>query len=112
MESLEQEDGRRRRRSYDEAFKHDAPEAAVALVLACGSGGVRCVFHRGTSCEAETLSKADECSARAGPYNPRHVRISLNAGAFGPGDYMVQLDGLNMRREGLPVAWFRFSVTR
>jgi hypothetical protein len=41
-----------------------------------------------------------------------HVRISLNAGAFGPGDYMVQLDGLNMRREGLPVAWFRFSVAR
>ena len=41
-----------------------------------------------------------------------HVRISLNAGAFGPGDYMVQLDGLNMRREGLPVAWFRFSVSR
>jgi hypothetical protein len=41
-----------------------------------------------------------------------HVRISLNAGAFGPGDYLVQLDGLNMRREGLPVAWFRFTVTR
>jgi hypothetical protein len=41
-----------------------------------------------------------------------HVRISLNAGAFGPGDYMVELAGLNMRRESLPVAWFRFSVTR
>lgn len=41
-----------------------------------------------------------------------HVRISLNAGAFGPGDYLVQLDGLNMRREGLPVAWFRFTVAR
>ena len=41
-----------------------------------------------------------------------HVRLSLNAGAFGPGDYMVQLDGLNMRREGLPVAWFRFTVSR
>ncbi len=41
-----------------------------------------------------------------------HVRLSLNAGAFGPGDYMVQLDGLNMRREGLPVAWFRFTVAR
>jgi hypothetical protein len=40
-----------------------------------------------------------------------HVRISLNAGAFGPGDYLVQLDGLNMRREGLPIAWFRFSVS-
>ena len=41
-----------------------------------------------------------------------HLRLSLNAGAFGPGDYMVQLDGLNMRRESLPVAWFRFTVTR
>jgi hypothetical protein len=41
-----------------------------------------------------------------------HVRISLNAGAFGPGDYLVTLEGLNMRRERLPVAWFRFTVTR
>ena len=41
-----------------------------------------------------------------------HVRIALNAGAFGPGDYMVALEGLNMRRERLPVAWFRVSITR
>lgn len=41
-----------------------------------------------------------------------HVRISLNAGAFGPGDYMVTLEGLNLRREHLPVAWYRFSVAR
>jgi hypothetical protein len=41
-----------------------------------------------------------------------HVRMSFNAGAFGPGDYMVQFEGLNMRREALPVAWFRFSVAR
>jgi len=41
-----------------------------------------------------------------------HVRISLNAGAFGPGDYLVTLEGLNMRRESLPVAWFRFAVAR
>lgn len=41
-----------------------------------------------------------------------HVRIALNAGAFGPGDYMVTLEGLNMRRERLPVAWYRFTVTR
>ena len=39
-----------------------------------------------------------------------HVRISLNAGALGPGDYLVTLEGLNMRREALPVAWFRFGV--
>jgi len=41
-----------------------------------------------------------------------HVRISLNAGAFGPGDYMVTLEGLNMRRESIPIAWFRVSITR
>ena len=39
-----------------------------------------------------------------------HVRISLNSGALGPGDYLVTLEGLNMRRESLPVAWFRFAV--
>ncbi len=38
------------------------------------------------------------------------LRISINAGAFGPGNYDVELQGLNMRREGLPMAWFRFSV--
>ena len=41
-----------------------------------------------------------------------HIRLSLNAGAFGPGDYMVALEGLNMRRERLPVAWFRVRITR
>jgi hypothetical protein len=41
-----------------------------------------------------------------------HARISINAGAFGPGDYLVTLEGLNMRRERLPVAWFRFNVAR
>jgi hypothetical protein len=41
-----------------------------------------------------------------------HLRMSLNAGAFGPGDYMVTIEGLNMRRESLPVAWYRISVTR
>jgi hypothetical protein len=41
-----------------------------------------------------------------------HLRMSLNAGAFGPGDYAVELEGLNMRREGLPIAWFRFTVQR
>ncbi len=41
-----------------------------------------------------------------------HVRISLNAGAFGPGDYTVELAGLNLRRESLPVAWVRFNVAR
>jgi hypothetical protein len=41
-----------------------------------------------------------------------HLRISLNAGAFGPGDYMVAIEGLNMRRESLPVGWYRISVAR
>ncbi len=40
------------------------------------------------------------------------VRISLNSGAFGPGDYLVTFEGLNLRREGLPVGWFRFGVAR
>jgi hypothetical protein len=41
-----------------------------------------------------------------------HVRIALNAGAFGPGDYLVTLEGLDMRRQRLPVGWYRFTVTR
>jgi hypothetical protein len=41
-----------------------------------------------------------------------HVRISLNSGALGPGDYLVTLEGLDMRRQALPVAWYRFSVVR
>ena len=41
-----------------------------------------------------------------------HVRFSVNAGALGPGDYMVTLEGMNMRRESVPVAWYRFGVER
>jgi hypothetical protein len=41
-----------------------------------------------------------------------HLRVSLNAGAFGPGDYMMTVEGLNMRRESIPVGWFRVGVTR
>jgi hypothetical protein len=41
-----------------------------------------------------------------------HLRISLTAGAFGPGDYMVSIEGFNMRRESIPIAWYRVSVTR
>src|SRR5687768_5708025 len=39
-----------------------------------------------------------------------HLRISLNAGAFGPGDYMVTIEGLNLRRESIPVAWYRITI--
>ena len=41
-----------------------------------------------------------------------HLRISLNAGAFGPGEYLVTIEGLNMRREALPMGWYKFAVTR
>jgi len=41
-----------------------------------------------------------------------HVRMSLNAGAFGPGDYMVAIEGLTMRRESVPIGWFRINVSR
>ena len=41
-----------------------------------------------------------------------HLRISLNAGAFGPGDYMVAVEGLTMRRESVPIGWFRITVAR
>jgi hypothetical protein len=40
------------------------------------------------------------------------LRMSLNSGAFGPGDYLVTLEGLNLRRESLPMGWFRFAVAR
>lgn len=39
-----------------------------------------------------------------------HLRVSLNAGAFGPGDYLVTIEGLTMRREAIPVAWFKIAV--
>jgi hypothetical protein len=39
-----------------------------------------------------------------------HLRLSLNANAFGPGDYLVAIEGLNLRRESIPVAWYRISV--
>ncbi len=41
-----------------------------------------------------------------------HLRLAFNAGAFGPGDYMVTFEGLNARREGVPVAWVRLNVAR
>jgi hypothetical protein len=41
-----------------------------------------------------------------------HLRMSFNAGAFGPGDYLVSLEGLNMRRESVPVGWYRISIQR
>jgi hypothetical protein len=41
-----------------------------------------------------------------------HLRMSLNAGAFGPGNYLVTLEGLNMRRESVPVGWYGVAISR
>ena len=41
-----------------------------------------------------------------------HLRLSLNAGAFGPGNYLVTIEGLTMRREAIPLAWFKVAVAR
>jgi hypothetical protein len=41
-----------------------------------------------------------------------HMRLSLNGGAFGPGDYLLTIEGLNMRREATPLGWARVAVTR
>jgi hypothetical protein len=39
-----------------------------------------------------------------------HLRLSLNAGAFGPGEYLVSIEALNLRREAIPVAWYKIAV--
>ncbi len=41
-----------------------------------------------------------------------HLRMSFNAGAFGPGDYLVTLEGLNIRRESVPIGWYRIAISR
>jgi hypothetical protein len=41
-----------------------------------------------------------------------HLRLSLNAAAFGPGEYLVTIEGLTMRREAIPVAWYKVAVSR
>jgi hypothetical protein len=41
-----------------------------------------------------------------------HLRMALNGGAFGPGNYLVTIEGLNLRRESVPVAWYRITVNR
>ena len=61
-----------------------------------------------------TLQRIDQ--ARVGVFDGvekdsnGHLRLSLNAGAFGPGDYLVSVEGMTMRREAIPVAWFKFKV--
>lgn len=41
-----------------------------------------------------------------------HLRLSVNAGAFGPGEYLVTIEALTMRREAIPVGWYQFAIER
>jgi hypothetical protein len=41
-----------------------------------------------------------------------HLRLQLNPSAFGPGDYLLTIEGLNMRRERLAVAWVGINFGR
>jgi hypothetical protein len=41
-----------------------------------------------------------------------HVRLGINTSALGPGDYTVQVEGLDLRRGSEPQGWTRFSVVR
>lgn len=41
-----------------------------------------------------------------------HLRLQLNPSAFGPGDYLFTIEGLNMRRDGQAIAWVRASIVR
>jgi hypothetical protein len=40
------------------------------------------------------------------------VRVALNSSALGPGDYAVQVEGLDLRRGTQAQGWARFTVTR
>ncbi|MDQ2639144.1 MAG: hypothetical protein M3Y79_00985 [Pseudomonadota bacterium] len=41
-----------------------------------------------------------------------HLKLGINTSALGPGDYTVQVEGLDLRRGTEPQGWTRFSVTR
>lgn len=41
-----------------------------------------------------------------------HLRVTLNSSALGPGDYSVQLEGLDWRGTPNKEGWFTFSVAR
>lgn len=41
-----------------------------------------------------------------------HVRVAFNSSALGPGDYQVQIDGMDWRGNSAPQGWARFTVTR
>lgn len=39
-----------------------------------------------------------------------HVRVAFNSAALGPGDYQVQLEGMDWRGNITPQGWARFTV--
>jgi hypothetical protein len=41
-----------------------------------------------------------------------HVRIALNSTALGPGEYAVEIEGLDLRRGRQAQGWSRFRITR
>jgi hypothetical protein len=41
-----------------------------------------------------------------------HVRLALNSSALGPGDYAVEIEGLDLRRGAEAQGWARFSISR
>jgi hypothetical protein len=41
-----------------------------------------------------------------------HLRAALNSSALGPGEYSVQIEGLDLRRGTEPQGWTGFSITR
>jgi hypothetical protein len=40
------------------------------------------------------------------------LRVAFNSSALGPGDYQVQIEGIDWRGSPAPQGWARFSVTR
>ena len=40
----------------------------------------------------------------------KELRIGLNSSAFGPGEYLVQIDGYNWRGQTEPFGWVRIGL--
>ena len=40
----------------------------------------------------------------------RELRLALNSSAFGPGDYLLKIDGYNWRGQTEAVGWVRSSL--
>jgi hypothetical protein len=63
-----------------------------------------------------TLDRVDQGRAAVltnmGRDSNGHLRVGLNSSALGPGDYTVQVDGLDLRRGSEPQGWTRFSIVK